>query len=97
MPGPGRYKISSSIGEGPKYHIGHKSSTMFEGSDVPGPGTYKTQFKDYTASYSIKGKFYVGTQLAVNADGGHEKQTAGSDFNNPGPGSYTYDQNIGFS
>jgi hypothetical protein len=63
---------------------------MFEGSDGPGPGAYKTQFKDYSASYSMKGKYYIGTQMAVNADGGHEKLTAGSDFNNPGPGSYTY-------
>ncbi len=30
----------------------------------------------------------MGTQLVVNPEGGHDKLTAGTDFNVPGPGSY---------
>lgn len=58
--------------------------------EVPGPGTYAPQinFKQ-SASYSLQGKYKIGTQLVLNADGGHEKVTAGSDFDVPGPGTYT--------
>ena len=60
-------------------------------NEVPGPGAYAPNPVSLTrsASYSLKGKHKIGTQLSVKPDGGHEKLTAQGDFNVPGPGTYS--------
>ena len=84
------YESPSKVGEGPKYHIGLRTSLSFNKMDVPGPGTYAPQFNfKQGASYSLKGKHKIGTQIILNADGGHEKMTPGTDLDVPGPGTYS--------
>lgn len=58
---------------------------------MPGPGQYKPnnlQGLQNSASYSLKGKHYLGTSIAINEDGSHEKMQEGGSFKTPGPGSY---------
>lgn len=43
LPAPNLYDVKSRIGEGPKYHIGIRSSSSMGdfGQKVPGPGAYQ--------------------------------------------------------
>jgi len=42
-----------------------------------------------SASYSLKGKHKIGTQMVINPQGNHEKVVSGNEMNVPGPGTYT--------
>lgn len=42
-----------------------------------------------SASYSLKSRSKLGTQIVINPEGNHEKMTPGNSLNVPGPGTYT--------
>lgn len=58
---------------------------------MPGPGAYQPSKMSDTraASYSLGGKYKIGTQMIIGPDGNHEKVVAQNEFNVPGPGTYT--------
>lgn len=81
------------IGEAAKFTMGARtsdSSPVKARGPQPGPGAYQpVDVNVVSAKYSMKGKYKVGTQLAITADGGHEKLTQSCDFVVPGPGTYS--------
>jgi hypothetical protein len=92
VPGPGVYETPSKAVEGPKFVMGSKLSqgSIFQASVTPGPGTYTYENVQYakSASYSLKGKYKIGTQIVINPEGKHEKVVANNEMNVPGPGTY---------
>ena len=92
VPGPGVYETPSKAVEGPKFVMGSKLSqgSIFQASVTPGPGTYTYENVQYakSASYSLKGKHKIGTQIVINPEGKHEKVVANNEMNVPGPGTY---------
>lgn len=65
--------------------------------NLPGPGSYNpVDVTNTTQMYSIKGKYKVGTQIAVSPDGTHEKIQQSSAVNVPGPGTYSTGSNVVF-
>lgn len=92
-PGAGTYETPSKAIEGRSYMMGSKlqSGSIFRDSANPGPGTYTSNNNQQprSASYSLKGKHKIGTQIVINPDGNHEKVVAGNEMNVPGPGTYT--------
>lgn len=91
VPGPGVYKMPSSIGEGPKssFAIRMTQGGIYTDTKVPGPGMYKLK-SDMSSpkNFTIKGRYNFGTVLIANSDGTHEKVASSPDKDVPGPGSY---------
>lgn len=82
MPGPGTYKIATSVGEGPKRTMGIRTSanSMWVKNDAPGPGAYVPKNVTFLSpKYTIKGKYKIGTALVVNSDGTHESVATNPD------------------
>lgn len=93
-PGPNVYETPSKAVEGPKFHMGSKYEVggIFPKSAVPGPGTHNpapSAVQRRSASFSVKGKYKMGTQMVITPEGNHEKVTPGDDLGVPGPGSYS--------
>ena len=66
---------------------GKSQSSLTGAIDVPGPGTYKPMIQDTSSKFSLKGKHWVGTQIVITPDGGHEKMVDSKE-QFPGPGTY---------
>ena len=73
VPGAGTYETPSKIVEGSRYSMAGKvkSGSIFKDCANPGPGTYTSSQVGHprSASYSLKGKHKIGTQLVVNPEG----------------------------
>ena len=56
----------------------HKTGGIFSANQVPGPGTYQPSHVnlDRAASYSLGGKYKIGTQMIIGTNGNHEKVVA---------------------
>lgn len=98
-PGPNVYDTPSKAIEGPKFHMGtkHQTGGIFQKSIVPGPGAHNPDpqvSQRRSASFSIKGKHKIGTQMVISPDGNHEKVTPGDDLGVPGPGTYSSFKNM---
>ena len=66
-----------------------QSSSLGAKNENPGPGAYAPVDVNHhvSAKFSLKGKHYIGTQIVITPDGGHE-QLVESNEKFPGPGSY---------
>lgn len=92
VPGPNNYKVKTTIGEGPKFHMGVRTAGALKTTQtlVPGPGQYSpVRVKDTGSAYSMGSKSKFGMTIAVNPESGTHTKIALSQPDNPGPGTYT--------
>ena len=96
VPGPGLYKIPSTIGEGPKALMKSRvGGGIYAESKTPGPGMYKVKSAlDSPRQFTIKGRYNFGTAIVLNSDGTHEKIASQPDKDVPGPGSYNANHSL---
>ncbi|CEM15733.1 unnamed protein product [Vitrella brassicaformis CCMP3155] len=84
-PGPGAYSVPSPVGEGPKYSLGAKYTSLFGGNGNVGPGGYevKSTVGD-NIQWSLRGR--PKDDIFIRGGGKHT----------PGPGNYRLERSDGF-